>query len=729
MVGSITKLNLNNNSRKKGCFARMVVYVSLNKPLISKVLINGKPQRVEYEFLSLVCFECGRYGYMKKTCLNGLLERNAKMEAPQIVSKLEESKTAHKGSDVGATDASKAKDKDMEEFDLKNREQEAPKIKDAAGPSGKWHELGLGCVGYFDPNEQMKVTFEKGIEPAWIFSYLFWSVRLALNYHGTFGKPVVSRIALLDSRYKRYQDACIGTVEATLSSGMAMIIGDEMVESTVTVTLHYQIVYRVQDHAFKLSNQGSEDSLLISVNTKEEPHCVHVPKQIPKQELLNLLPEKWVTNYEQIHQHDQLIRSTKSQIITRADGTSEIKFDHSHLKQLPTPPIFSTQMMLQPLQPDDPDDCFEDLDEEIRKSRRLKNHRKSTQSKFFERWIKGDPDIGLLGEDNGKFVYLVDYSAGKPKPQPPKVQNQSPTDLSQPPKKDPNDQQWLAKPLKQPSAEATLNWQIENALAQNSALKKIDLKVNKIDTNVSNIKDKTNENSEMIKNLIKLFKKRLKEVATKTTAPRQDFFSHIAQREKEIQNLKEQIKTLEEIGKIPSPQPLNNGIDLFPSIRQLDKPRSSGKLKIDFPPPEEKKKPSTYDLFLQIRAKKKAEKKKATKVKRQKKSLGKRPDEKEEEEQESPYSSPPRQISKSLMIQKGKQSCKTVASEEQPEFLKSSRQREPKTTGKKADDVIAKLGFHFSYRVEAIGFLRGPSFTWHKGGTFERLGREIANDA
>ncbi|MBA0630531.1 hypothetical protein Godav_002622 [Gossypium davidsonii] len=48
-------------------------------------------------------------------------------------------------------------------------------------------------------------------------------VRLALNYHGTSEKPVASRIALLDSRYKRYQDACIGTVEATLSSGMTMI--------------------------------------------------------------------------------------------------------------------------------------------------------------------------------------------------------------------------------------------------------------------------------------------------------------------------------------------------------------------------------------------------------------------------------------------------------------------------------------------------------------------------
>ncbi|PPS18341.1 hypothetical protein GOBAR_AA02239 [Gossypium barbadense] len=118
-------------------FARMVVYVSLDKPLISKVLVNGKPQRVE----------------------------NAETEAPQIVSKLEESKTAHKGSDIDegpygpwmlverkvrrrsrdnkVTGAGNLEntfigsrfmalfslDKDMEEFDLKNKGTRGAKNK------------------------------------------------------------------------------------------------------------------------------------------------------------------------------------------------------------------------------------------------------------------------------------------------------------------------------------------------------------------------------------------------------------------------------------------------------------------------------------------------------------------------------------------------------------------------------------------------------------------------
>ncbi|KAK8283686.1 hypothetical protein V6Z12_D08G110400 [Gossypium hirsutum] len=258
-----------------------------------------------------------------------------------------------------------------------------------------------------------------------------------------------------------------------------------MVESAITTTLHYQIVYRVQDHAFKLLHHGSEDSLIIFVNTKEEPHCVHVAKQIPKQELLKLLPEKWVTNYEQIHQHDhdQPIKSTKIQIITKSDGTSEVRFDHSHLRPQFTPPIFPTQLMMQPFQPRSPrpkstliesfqtdgkplyyfkdpitrhcpwdlmcscelchelsfDKWVAGMYNEAYKPHKKKSHRKSTQSEFYKRWINGDPNIGHLGEDNGKFVYLVDYSINKLKKSP-EVEHQS-SSLLLPPKKDPQDQQ------------------------------------------------------------------------------------------------------------------------------------------------------------------------------------------------------------------------------------------------------------------------------------------------
>ncbi|KAK9032916.1 hypothetical protein V6N11_017958 [Hibiscus sabdariffa] len=192
--------------------------------------------------------------------------------------------------------------------------------------------------------------FPKGWIEAGYSHIHFGAIRLALNYYGAEGKPVVARIALLDTRYLKYQDACIGTVEATMNNGLVMvtlfpnftmaledpnlmdalkvqihIVGAQQVESSIIATLHYQIVYRVQDHAFRLGRCGSNDSLLITVNTQEQPHCVHIPRQIPRDELIQLLPERWVTSYDQIHAIKQPIRSTNTKIISKGDGTSEIR--------------------------------------------------------------------------------------------------------------------------------------------------------------------------------------------------------------------------------------------------------------------------------------------------------------------------------------------------------------------------------------------------------------------
>ncbi|KAK5785903.1 hypothetical protein PVK06_040525 [Gossypium arboreum] len=46
----------------------MAVFVNLGKALISQALINGVTQRLEYEHLPMVCFQCGHYGYTKEIC-------------------------------------------------------------------------------------------------------------------------------------------------------------------------------------------------------------------------------------------------------------------------------------------------------------------------------------------------------------------------------------------------------------------------------------------------------------------------------------------------------------------------------------------------------------------------------------------------------------------------------------------------------------------------------------
>ncbi|KAH1046696.1 hypothetical protein J1N35_037480 [Gossypium stocksii] len=63
LVGKVAKLYLHTNNRIRGRFARMAVYVNLDKPLVSQILINGKIQKDE--FLPTVYFHCGRYGHMK----------------------------------------------------------------------------------------------------------------------------------------------------------------------------------------------------------------------------------------------------------------------------------------------------------------------------------------------------------------------------------------------------------------------------------------------------------------------------------------------------------------------------------------------------------------------------------------------------------------------------------------------------------------------------------------
>ncbi|MBA0791045.1 hypothetical protein Gohar_015647 [Gossypium harknessii] len=95
MVSKVTKLDFNIDSKVRVRYACMAVYVNLGKPLISKVLINGNLQRVEYESLLVVCFFCGRYGHNNESCPHTSLPSGlSKVRKPKYKNQLKRQKNS-----------------------------------------------------------------------------------------------------------------------------------------------------------------------------------------------------------------------------------------------------------------------------------------------------------------------------------------------------------------------------------------------------------------------------------------------------------------------------------------------------------------------------------------------------------------------------------------------------------------------------------------------------------
>ena len=59
----------------------------------------------------------------------------------------------------------------------------------------------------------------------------------------------------------------------------------------IVAILHYQMIYRVQNHTLDLTIPGEEDALFIRINEKNSASYTHMPRQISKLELIQLLPD------------------------------------------------------------------------------------------------------------------------------------------------------------------------------------------------------------------------------------------------------------------------------------------------------------------------------------------------------------------------------------------------------------------------------------------------------
>ncbi|KAK5772784.1 hypothetical protein PVK06_049080 [Gossypium arboreum] len=149
--------------------------------------------------------------------------------------------------------------------------------------------------------------------------------------------------------------------------------------------------------------------------------------------------------------------------------------------------------------------------------------KKSSQSEFYKRYINVDPSISPLGEDNDitSRPKSINFSKTFVPPTPKKVimpcykqfrkwvqKNPFPETTQIP---EPNSVWYIHTPkipsklqidesgktTKIDAVEATLNWQTENAIAQSRALKKLDSKVSYMDSKVSTVEEKLDDNFKM----------------------------------------------------------------------------------------------------------------------------------------------------------------------------------------------------------------------------------------
>ncbi|XVF22037.1 hypothetical protein REPUB_Repub12eG0140000 [Reevesia pubescens] len=69
IIGKPLKIDSTTTFTTKGKFTRICVEVNLQKTLVSELRVGKYLQRIEYERLHTVCFQCGLVGHIDDNCL------------------------------------------------------------------------------------------------------------------------------------------------------------------------------------------------------------------------------------------------------------------------------------------------------------------------------------------------------------------------------------------------------------------------------------------------------------------------------------------------------------------------------------------------------------------------------------------------------------------------------------------------------------------------------------
>ncbi|KAK2658556.1 hypothetical protein Ddye_005089 [Dipteronia dyeriana] len=180
------------------------------------------------------------------------------------------------------------------------------------------------------------------------------AIRIILTLHGRKGLPVTTRIALLNTIYKQYEHAIIGTCLSTLHAGIIsltyypnfniplrdlnlhnclkiqlQLLGALMMPNSYMATLHHQIAYMLQDHALDLPIPGhSGDTIFIKAEREDEvPTIIQIPKQLPREKLTEIMPLKWITNYEKAFQNITPVVAVDTKFTRLADGSIQTTYE------------------------------------------------------------------------------------------------------------------------------------------------------------------------------------------------------------------------------------------------------------------------------------------------------------------------------------------------------------------------------------------------------------------
>ncbi|KAK3230237.1 hypothetical protein Dsin_002118 [Dipteronia sinensis] len=127
-------------------------------------------------------------------------------------------------------------------------------------------------------------------------------------------------------------------------------------EDSYMATLHHLIAYRLQDHALDLLIPGhSDDTIFIKAEKEDEvPTIIQIPKQLPRDQLVELMPLSWITNYEKAFQSTVPVIASNTTYTRQPDSTiktvykplTDVPASHPEVTPSapPDPPIFQSLM-------------------------------------------------------------------------------------------------------------------------------------------------------------------------------------------------------------------------------------------------------------------------------------------------------------------------------------------------------------------------------------------------